>query len=621
MQQALDELQGRLGATVPRFPRRGPVAEPEPAAGSISVRRAPPPRDALPPASPVPAGTAAHLRRRLLRAEAEHAAAAAESARGQALAEELAGRVAALRTERRRRDRRHREQQAALQAVRDELAGALAQARAEHRTLAARLDDAAAEQRGLRDEATAAARAAAAARGRAQELADALAEARAEVVAVREAGARAVKTAREHGARALADARAEADAGQAEAAWAAVAREETEARLLGRIAALRTERRARDRRHRAALAAARAPAAELADQLERARIEAGEALLAAQLAAEEHERCTIDLRRRLEALIADVEARDSLARSLVASALAEAEHERAQALRALGDADALRHRVTTLAGQLGAYRAAAARARRAGERDRDALAAEAERAGALTQQIEVLRAELTVLRDATRRPRRRVLRHSWMLGAGAGMLLVADGVTTLVWQEPISALYAQREQNRLRSELPGVMRRFAPLAASARVRLPSLASQARKLARITPAKGPLGRIAIPSIGVRFVMVQGTGASALTLGPGHYTGTVLPGQPGTVGIAGHRTTYLAPFRRLDELGRGARIVLHMPYGRFTYRVTGRRAVDPTDTSVLRSRGGRQRLVLTTCDPVYSDAQRLVVFAELRSVKRA
>jgi sortase A len=197
--------------------------------------------------------------------------------------------------------------------------------------------------------------------------------------------------------------------------------------------------------------------------------------------------------------------------------------------------------------------------------------------------------------------------------------MVADGVTTIVWQEPISALYTQQQQDRLRAELPTVVRRFAPLARG-RVRLPSLAAEAVELGRTTPTRGPLGRITIPSLGVRFVMVQGADRASLELGPGHYTGTVLPGRPGTVGIAGHRTTYLAPFRHVDRLGRGARIVLHMPYGTFTYRVSGRRYVSPTDTSVLRARGGGQRLVLTTCDPLFSDARRLVVFAKLRSVRR-
>jgi sortase A len=111
-------------------------------------------------------------------------------------------------------------------------------------------------------------------------------------------------------------------------------------------------------------------------------------------------------------------------------------------------------------------------------------------------------------------------------------------------------------------------------------------------------------------------VQSTGAGSLRSGPGHYLGTALPGQPGTVGIAGHRTTYGAPFRHIDALRRGDAIDVTMPYGNFVYRVEGTRIVGPQDVSSLRA-VGRQRLVLTACHPLYSAAQRIVVLARLES----
>ena len=83
----------------------------------------------------------------------------------------------------------------------------------------------------------------------------------------------------------------------------------------------------------------------------------------------------------------------------------------------------------------------------------------------------------------------------------------------------------------------------------------------------------------------------------------------------MGIAGHRTTYLAPFRHLDALHRGDRIVLRMPYGTFTYRVISSNVVSPQDTAVLHRVGDEHRLVLTACTPLYSAAQRLVVTALL------
>ena len=96
---------------------------------------------------------------------------------------------------------------------------------------------------------------------------------------------------------------------------------------------------------------------------------------------------------------------------------------------------------------------------------------------------------------------------------------------------------------------------------------------------------------MPAIGVSEVFVQGTETGDLRKGPGHYPATPLPGERGTVAIAGHRTTYGAPFRNVDELERGDRIELRMPYGRFTYRVERTRIVPPTET--VGDRPGRPR----------------------------
>jgi sortase A len=87
---------------------------------------------------------------------------------------------------------------------------------------------------------------------------------------------------------------------------------------------------------------------------------------------------------------------------------------------------------------------------------------------------------------------------------------------------------------------------------------------------------------------------------------------------TVAIAGHRTTYLAPFRFLNELTAGDRVIVTMPYGRFTYIVQYQRVVVPTDWWITDNRG-YDRLVLSACNPLYSASQRIVVFARLRSVQ--
>ncbi|MBN1530508.1 MAG: class E sortase [Thermoleophilaceae bacterium] len=186
-----------------------------------------------------------------------------------------------------------------------------------------------------------------------------------------------------------------------------------------------------------------------------------------------------------------------------------------------------------------------------------------------------------------------------------GVLAVTESAITFAWQEPLTAVLAGRRQAELERQLEA---RVAAPVPSRR----SPAELAARLERSTEAGDALGRIAVPRLGLSYVFVEGSGSGSLAEGPGHYESTPLPGEHGTVGIAGHRTTHLAPFRRLDELHRGDAIVLAMPYGRFTYRVTGTEIVRPSSVSVLRRRA-RDGLVLTTCHPLFSAAERLVVFA--------
>jgi sortase A len=215
-----------------------------------------------------------------------------------------------------------------------------------------------------------------------------------------------------------------------------------------------------------------------------------------------------------------------------------------------------------------------------------------------------------------RLPRLRPTLPALLVAAGA--LAVGDAVATVAWQEPVSAFWAGRQQHALQGEVAQLDRAFAEQAPAA-VTTPRdpgtrMRAAAATLDRTTRAHRPLGRLEIPRLHAGYVVVQGTNAASLRRGPGHYAGTALPGEPGTVGIAGHRTTYGAPFRHLDALRAGDAITMTMPYGRFVYRVEGTRIVKPEDVSTLRG-VGRQRLVLTACHPLYSAAQRLVVLARL------
>ncbi|HEX2161453.1 MAG TPA: class E sortase [Thermoleophilaceae bacterium] len=178
----------------------------------------------------------------------------------------------------------------------------------------------------------------------------------------------------------------------------------------------------------------------------------------------------------------------------------------------------------------------------------------------------------------------------------SGTLLVADAVLTLAWQEPISAIVAQRNQSDLEQ---------------------ALANPPRRVVEGRPLPGDaVAKLEIPAIGVSEYVVEGTDTGDLRKGPGHYPETPLPGERGTSAIAGHRTTYGAPFRRLDDLDPGDRIVVELPRERHTYRVERLRIVDDSDRSVLR-RVGHDRLVLTACHPLYSAEQRIVVFARADS----
>jgi sortase A len=200
----------------------------------------------------------------------------------------------------------------------------------------------------------------------------------------------------------------------------------------------------------------------------------------------------------------------------------------------------------------------------------------------------------------------------------AGLLLVAEAAVTLLWREPLSALSAQRDQDELsdtlrRTESAALARPTGYVAKRGSSATAVLASGYK---RRTARGEPLGRVELPTLGKKFVFVAGVSSRELKKGPGHYSETALPGEHGTVGIAGHRTTHLAPFRQIDELQPGDPIVIRMPYGRFRYKVEGRILVSPTNTRSLR-RVRHDRLALTTCHPPFSAAKRLVVTASLRS----
>ena len=142
---------------------------------------------------------------------------------------------------------------------------------------------------------------------------------------------------------------------------------------------------------------------------------------------------------------------------------------------------------------------------------------------------------------------------------------------------------------------------------------------------------PVFRIRIPKLdlndGKGYIVVEGVDEESLKLGPGHYPKcskafaepycthfpAAWPGTDGRVIVSGHRTTYKAPFLDVDKLDKGDKIFIETKWGNFTYEIYEQRVVEPTDPAIIIQKDNVRELVLTTCNPKFSAAQRLITFA--------
>ncbi|MDT7550527.1 MAG: sortase [Actinomycetota bacterium] len=196
---------------------------------------------------------------------------------------------------------------------------------------------------------------------------------------------------------------------------------------------------------------------------------------------------------------------------------------------------------------------------------------------------------------------------------GLGQTLITLGIVVLlfcVYELYFTNLYTDKQQSKLGDDLTKAWHDPAPSPAPG-----------TSLVAVALGKG-IAVIRMPSLGRNYhkVVVEGVGTEDLKKGPGHYPGTALPGAVGNMVISGHRTTYGAPFNRIDELHRGDAIVLETRDTWFTYRVTSQQVVSPTAVEVTYpvpgQRGAiptKRLLTLTTCNPKYSARQRLIVNA--------
>lgn len=197
-----------------------------------------------------------------------------------------------------------------------------------------------------------------------------------------------------------------------------------------------------------------------------------------------------------------------------------------------------------------------------------------------------------------------------------GLGLLAWSATVYFWKDPFTTAYTAWEQRRLgdvyeRGVVTWRERLPAPVAPKPGKPV-DLRPQARAYRRGSEAGDAVARIEIPRLGLDAVVVNGTDADELRRGPGRHIETFMPGEHELVYIAGHRTTYGAPFSAIDELEAGDRVTLELPYGTFEYRVTVHRIVDQHELSVLQTRH-REELALQACHPRFFASQRYIVYA--------
>jgi sortase A len=206
----------------------------------------------------------------------------------------------------------------------------------------------------------------------------------------------------------------------------------------------------------------------------------------------------------------------------------------------------------------------------------------------------------------------------------SGTLLIVAGLGTLgwavavwQWQDPFTAVVNAYEQRGLehsfeRSLTPRADAPAAPVTADP-ARLRSQLARAATAWRTQLERGDaVARLRIPALGVDEIVVNGTDSSTLRRGPGRYLKSGVPGEGELVYIAGHRTTYGAPFSHIDRLKPGDQVVVELPYATYEYRITGHRIVDASELSVLRSKGVEE-LALQACHPRFFASHRWIAYA--------
>jgi sortase A len=208
-----------------------------------------------------------------------------------------------------------------------------------------------------------------------------------------------------------------------------------------------------------------------------------------------------------------------------------------------------------------------------------------------------------------------------------GTVLIVAGSLTLIWalvvwqwQDPFTALYTKWKQHQLASQYEKRVEHYTGSVAgtSLAAERSSIAREAKAYRAHSTRGEAIGRLRVPRMGLNMVLVNGTDHDTLKKGPGRDFRTFMPGENRLIYIAGHRTTYLAPFSHIDRMKAGDRVTIEVPYGTFIYSVTHHRIVQATNLSVLRS--PRYDVVeLQACHPRFFASHRYIVYARLVRVE--
>jgi len=220
------------------------------------------------------------------------------------------------------------------------------------------------------------------------------------------------------------------------------------------------------------------------------------------------------------------------------------------------------------------------------------------------------------------------MRHrlgTFLLVIGIGVL--AWAATVYLWKDPFTTAYTAYEQRQLASNLDSAFESWEPAPKPKPVSRPAptpkpqhdnVSREAKRFRLESDDGDAIARLKVPRLDLSVVVVNGTSTSDLRRGPGRHEDSFLPGEGELVYVAGHRTTYGAPFSAINELEAGDTITVELPYGTVEYRVTRHRIVDDNDLSVLKSHG-REELVLQACHPRFFASQRYLVYARPVSVE--